>query len=128
MPDGATRQCGEPDGAEQALPPDLVDLRHQAEQGDDEARLALGGRVIAGEGIVAAPALAYRILSARGTPGGDMWICNPTTRQSLDRGDRRVAVTPGMAVTADIRTGQRSLLELLISPIEEVRASAGRER
>lgn len=49
-------------------------------------------------------------------------------RQSLDRGDRRVAVTPGMAVTADIRTGQRSLLELLISPIEEVRASAGRER
>lgn len=39
-----------------------------------------------------------------------------------------VPVTPGMMATADIRTGRRSLLSYLLSPIEEATQEAGRER
>lgn len=49
-------------------------------------------------------------------------------RASIDRGDRVVPLTPGMAVTADIRTGGRSIMSYLISPIDEARQEAGRER
>ena len=38
---------------------------------------------------------------------------------------RRAA--PGMAATADIRTGRRSILSYLISPIDQARQEAGRE-
>ena len=34
----------------------------------------------------------------------------------------------GMAATADIRTGRRNILSFLVSPIDEARKSAGRER
>lgn len=49
-------------------------------------------------------------------------------RAKIDRGDRVVSLTPGMAVTADIRTGERSIMSYLISPIDEARQEAGRER
>jgi hemolysin D len=49
-------------------------------------------------------------------------------RSQMDKGDRRVSLTPGMAVTADIRTGERSIMSYLISPIEEARQQAGHER
>ncbi len=38
------------------------------------------------------------------------------------------ALTPGMAATADIKTGRRSILSYLMSPIDEARLEAGRER
>lgn len=55
-----------------------------------------------------------------------------TARVTLDRATIRrdgatVALTPGMAVTADIRTGRRSLASYLLSPIDEIRRTAGRE-
>jgi len=34
----------------------------------------------------------------------------------------------GMQVTADIRTGRRSILSYLLSPIDEATQEAGRER
>jgi hemolysin D len=37
-------------------------------------------------------------------------------------------ITPGMAATADVRTGRRSILSYLMSPIDEARLEAGRER
>ena len=37
-------------------------------------------------------------------------------------------ISPGMAATADIRTGRRSILSYLVSPIEEAGLEAGRER
>jgi hemolysin D len=37
-------------------------------------------------------------------------------------------IGPGMAATADIRTGRRSILSYLMSPIDEARLEAGRER
>jgi hemolysin D len=50
-------------------------------------------------------------------------------RITLDRG--RIGdkvLTPGMSVTADVRTGRRSILSYLISPIDEASQEAGRER
>ncbi|RYD24079.1 MAG: HlyD family type I secretion periplasmic adaptor subunit, partial [Lysobacteraceae bacterium] len=49
-------------------------------------------------------------------------------RTSISRGDRTVPVTPGMMVTADIVTGDRSFFSYLTSPIDEARTSALRER
>ncbi|MES2054348.1 MAG: HlyD family type I secretion periplasmic adaptor subunit [Pseudomonadota bacterium] len=40
----------------------------------------------------------------------------------------QVKATVGMQVTADIRTGQRSILSYLLSPIDEATLEAGRER
>ncbi|MFZ3483663.1 HlyD family type I secretion periplasmic adaptor subunit [Sphingomonas sp. 3-13AW] len=49
-------------------------------------------------------------------------------RDQISRDGVPVRLTPGMAVTADIRTGRRSLAEYLLSPIDEVRSTAARER
>ena len=47
---------------------------------------------------------------------------------TIDRGDHVVPLGPGMTVTADIRTGQRSIISYLISPIDKARREAARER
>lgn len=49
-------------------------------------------------------------------------------RATIQRDGVTVPLTPGMAVTADIRTGRRSLASYLLSPIDEIRTTAGRER
>jgi len=49
-------------------------------------------------------------------------------RTTIQRDGATVPLTPGMAVTADIRTGRRSLASYLLSPIDEIRTTAGRER
>lgn len=49
-------------------------------------------------------------------------------RTQINRGDRVVPLTPGMAVTADVRTGRRSIMSYLISPIDKARQEAGREQ
>ena len=49
-------------------------------------------------------------------------------KSTMSRGDSIVALAPGMAATADIKTGRRSILSYLMSPIDEARLSAGRER
>ena len=49
-------------------------------------------------------------------------------RNRIDRGDRFVALTPGMTATADIVTGRRSFLSYLTSPIEEARSDSLHER
>ncbi|WP_375395176.1 hypothetical protein [uncultured Sphingomonas sp.] len=46
----------------------------------------------------------------------------------IDRGDRIVPLEPGMTVTADIRIGRRSIMSYLMSPINQARLEAGRER
>lgn len=55
-----------------------------------------------------------------------------TARVALDhttiqRDGATVALTAGMAVTADIRTGRRSLASYLLSPVDEIRRTAARE-
>lgn len=49
-------------------------------------------------------------------------------RGIVHRGDKAVPLSPGMAVTADIKTGRRSIFSYLLSPIDEARLEAGRER
>ncbi len=49
-------------------------------------------------------------------------------RARIDRGDRTVALTPGMMATADIVTGRRSFLSYLTSPIDEARSDSLHER
>lgn len=49
-------------------------------------------------------------------------------RATINRGDAVVPITPGMAATADIGTGRRSIMSYLVSPIDEARQEAGRER
>jgi hemolysin D len=50
------------------------------------------------------------------------------SRGTVNRGSAAVSLTPGMAVTADIKTGRRSILSYLLSPIDVVTLEAGRER
>jgi hemolysin D len=60
---------------------------------------------------------------------GPVYVARIALLQStIDRGDRVVPLAPGMTVTADIRTGQRSIMSYLISPIDKARREAGRER
>ncbi len=49
-------------------------------------------------------------------------------KATVDRGDREVPILPGMAAQADIRTGRRSFMSYLVSPIEKARLEAARER
>ena len=60
---------------------------------------------------------------------GPVYVARIALLQStIDRGDRVVPLAPGMTVTADIRTGQRSIMSYLISPIDKARREAARER
>lgn len=49
-------------------------------------------------------------------------------KTSFDVGGRKLQITPGMSVTADVRTGNRSIASYLLSPIDSTRREAGRER
>ncbi len=49
-------------------------------------------------------------------------------RATVDRGDAVVPIVPGMAATVDVKTGRRSILDYLLSPIEAAGRTAARER
>ncbi len=46
----------------------------------------------------------------------------------IDVGAKRVALEPGFAATAEIKTGQRRIIEFLLSPLSRRLQEAGRER
>ncbi|MBS0337643.1 MAG: HlyD family type I secretion periplasmic adaptor subunit, partial [Proteobacteria bacterium] len=48
--------------------------------------------------------------------------------QRLEAGDVRHTLTPGMQVVAEIKLGERTLLEYLLSPVQKVVHEAARER
>ena len=48
--------------------------------------------------------------------------------QRLETGSARHALTPGMQVSAEIKLGERTLLEYLLSPVQKVAHEAARER
>lgn len=50
------------------------------------------------------------------------------SKMKVDRGDREVPILPGMVATADIKTGRRSFMSYLLSPIEQATQEAARER
>ena len=47
---------------------------------------------------------------------------------SLERNGRRLPIGPGMAVQAEIKTGNRRIIQYLLSPIAKAADEAGRER
>ena len=49
-------------------------------------------------------------------------------RTTIDADGRRVVLSPGLAATADIRTGSRAIISYLLSPLQTSIAQAGRER
>jgi hemolysin D len=49
-------------------------------------------------------------------------------RAAITKGDKQVRLIPGMSVTADIATGNRTILSYLLSPIEAAGREAARER
>lgn len=49
-------------------------------------------------------------------------------KTAIDRDGVRVALTPGMGATADIRIGSRAIGSYLMSPVNEARLDAARER
>ena len=56
----------------------------------------------------------------------------PTTitlaQRPIDVDGKEVALLPGMAVTVEIKTGRRRVIDFLLSPLREVASQAGRER
>ena len=75
-----------------------------------------------------------RALEPRG-PTGTQRVQNlvyPVTlslaRTDIDADDRRVPLEPGMAATAEIKTGQRRLIDYVLSPLTEFVSQAARER
>jgi hemolysin D len=56
-----------------------------------------------------------------------------TARVSMDRStiqveDKQVPLSPGMAVTAEIKTGKRRLIEFFLSPLLKFARESVRER
>jgi HlyD family type I secretion membrane fusion protein len=49
-------------------------------------------------------------------------------KTTIDRGDKVVPILPGMVATADIKTGRRTFMSYLLSPIEEASMEAAHER
>jgi hemolysin D len=49
-------------------------------------------------------------------------------QRKVDIDGKKVAISPGMSVTAEIKTGKRRIIEFLISPIERARHESLRER
>lgn len=49
-------------------------------------------------------------------------------RPYVDADGRRYALSPGLAATVDIRTGTRSIISYLLSPLQSTMSQAGRER
>jgi hemolysin D len=41
---------------------------------------------------------------------------------------KRIALSPGMNITAEIKTGQRRIIEFLLSPVQRAGAESLRER
>jgi hemolysin D len=49
-------------------------------------------------------------------------------KASIDADGRIVPLSPGMAVTAEIKTGKRRIIDYVFSPLVEVASSAIKER
>ena len=47
---------------------------------------------------------------------------------ALEVGDRRVALSPGMAVTAEIKTDRRRVIDYFLSPLKTYVSESFRER
>ncbi len=49
-------------------------------------------------------------------------------KATIDVGGKHIPLSPGMSVTAEIKTGKRKLIEYVLSPVMEYAGESGRER
>lgn len=75
---------------------------------------------------------SVRPQGARATPGRGQNLVFPVTIALNERAirieDKLVPLSPGMTVTVEIRTGERRVIDYVISPLGELLARSGRER
>jgi hemolysin D len=65
----------------------------------------------------------------RGTPAPSYYPATLTLAQrSMQVDGKQLPLTPGMNVTAEIKTGQRRVIEYLLSPIQRAKSESLRER
>ena len=50
------------------------------------------------------------------------------SQNSMDIDGKRVPISPGMNITAEIKTGQRRIIEFLLSPVQRAGSESLRER
>lgn len=100
------------DGAVTKVSRDAVDEREASQIGD--------------------PTAAARAQSQGANPGRGQNLVFPATitlsRRAMLINGKEIPLSPGMAVSVEIKTGERSLIDYILSPLREVGASAGRER
>lgn len=66
---------------------------------------------------------------SKAQPGGLMYMARiRLSRGWIQVGGRRQPIGPGLAVQAEIKTGERRIIQYLISPISKAASEAGRER
>lgn len=65
---------------------------------------------------------------AEGTTGLVFPISVRMDQNGITAGDKKVQLSPGMAVTVEVKTGKRRILEYLFSPLYEVGSTAMHER
>lgn len=66
---------------------------------------------------------------SKAQPGGLMYTARiKLSRSWIQVGGRRQPIGPGLAVQAEIKTGQRRIIQYLVSPISQAMDEAGRER
>jgi hemolysin D len=65
---------------------------------------------------------------ASGRPTATFPVRLTLLRGDIDIDGRRVKLTPGMNVTAEIKTGRRRIIDYLLSPVREVIAESAGER
>jgi HlyD family secretion protein len=74
-----------------------------------------------------APATGARGEAQRALPAAYKMVVE-LDAQHLDAGGHRYALAPGMHVTAEVKLGSRTVLEYLLSPVQQAFHEAGRER
>jgi hemolysin D len=50
------------------------------------------------------------------------------TRDSIDVDGKRIRLSPGMNITAEIKTGKRRVIEYLLSPVQRATSESLKER
>jgi hemolysin D len=55
-------------------------------------------------------------------------VLNSSTGQATLIDGKRIALSPGVNITAEIKTGQRRIIEFLLSPVQRAGAESLRER
>lgn len=67
--------------------------------------------------------------TANGAAGESYYLMRLSPERNFLRVDgRREALTAGMSVTAEVKTGRRRIIEFVVAPIKKVVTEAGRER